>query len=291
MKTKTTLTAMVCLGGLLFCEAQVLRNLDKRIEAKVNQRIERKANQAIDKGLDKVEEAATPGKKNSTKKPGTTATKPASEPEFSAATASDFIPGTRIIFSDDFQTYNTGDFPSRWNTNSSGSIATVKNQSGKWLRVTDNALIFPEIKGTLPQHFTIEFDLLYPPPGLRPPVTFGFTEVSNPAKTPVQHKSIFYFIIPSSVNQWVGYSTSLYSGRETTREWPADRKVNKKIPVSIAVNGTRIRLYIDGEKLFDLPRAFDKNSYRNNFHFRAAPLIPEPKDGFYISNLRIAEVK
>ena len=46
---------------------------------------------------------------------------------------------------------------------------------------------------------------------------------------------------------------------------------------------------MNSNKIFDLPKTFDPHALRNNFHFRAAPLIPAPQDGFYISNLRIAE--
>src|SRR5690606_28109302 len=108
-------------------------------------------------------------------------------------------------------------------------------------------------------------------------------------KSSIQHKKIFYFHIPPTIKDNVGYSTSLYSGRETTQAWPANKMAGEVVHVSIAVNKSRIRLYMDDRKMFDLPKAFEPASLRNNLHFRAAPLIPKPNDGFYVSNLRIAE--
>ncbi len=290
METKLPLLICALLVGSVFCNAQVLKKLEKKVERKINQRIERNTDKAIDKGLDKIEGTVKETTKSGDKESSGAATSqvPGSTGNY-AASKFDFVPGEKILFYDDFEQNPIGDFPVRWNTNGSGEVVSLKNQSGKWLKVPDNTISFPEINGKLPQNFSIEFDLFYPVTGQRPPVTFGFSEVGNPAKNTIQHKSIFYFLIPSSVKQFIGYSTSLYSGRETTREWAVDKMAGKKIHASIAVNGSRIRLYLDEHKIFDLPRGFDNNAYRNNFHFRAAPLIPKPKDAFYISNLRIAE--
>jgi OOP family OmpA-OmpF porin len=281
-------TVIVCIAGMLMLsntsEAQILKKLEQKVERKVNQRIDRKTDRAIDKGLDKIEETSK-GKPTSEAKQSA----PAQSQGNYATSKYDFVSGDKVVFYDNFDAEPTGDFPSRWNTSGSGEVVALKNQTGKWLKLPDNTISFPEINATLPTNFTIEFNLLYPESGLRPPVTFGFSEVKNPAKTSLQHKSIFYFMVPPSVKQYVGYSTSLYSGKETTQEWAVDKMTNKNIRVSIAVNGTRIRLYLDAQKIFDLPKGFDKNSYRNNFHFRAAPLLPNPKDAFYISDIKIAE--
>lgn len=290
MKIKIIISLFWLLVVSLNINSQVLKRLEKNVQRKVTQRVDRAANRAIDKGLDKAEGAIKETAKGDPKSPSpkikNTQVNGNSPNNFSSKF--DFIPGEKIIFTDDFAQDALGDFPAKWNTNGGGEIITMKSMEEKWLKIPDNTISFPEIKGTLPQNFTVEFDLLYPAAGQRPPVTFGFSEVANPVKNTIQHKSIFYFLVPPSVKQFVGYSTSLYSGRESTQEWPVDKRVNKLTHVSIAVNASRVRLYLDDQKIFDLPKAFDKNSYRNNFHFRAAPLIPQPKDGFYITNLRIA---
>jgi OOP family OmpA-OmpF porin len=290
MKVKICISVIISLLPFL-SNAQLLDRLKKKVENKVNQRIERKTDKAIDKALDKTEETVE-GKKTKTGK--TDDKKKSNQAQENNSTSSysskfDFLPGEKIIFFDDFERDATGDFPVRWNTNGTGEVVSMRNQNGKWLRIPDNTTTFPEIQGILPQNFTIEFDLIYPTIGKRPPVTFGFTEVAKPDKNSIQHKNIFYFLIPSSVKQFIGYSTSLYSGREITQEWPVDKLADKKNHVSISVNGNRVRLYVDDQKIIDLPKGFDKTSYRNNFHFRAAQLLPKPSDAFYITNVRIAE--
>ena len=271
--------------------AQVLDRLGKRVENKVKQRVDRKVDKVVDKGLDKIEGKLDNSTKSQNSKSQSTT---ASSKENSNTIASnyDFVPGDELLFYDDFSNTHLGDFPSKWNTNGSGQVVHISAQTGNWLLIPDNTLSFPEFKGPLPENFTIEFDLFYPLNTTRPPVTFGFTEVTNPAKQTIKGKKIFYFRIPpkGAGLENIGYSTSLYSGREITTEWPANQSAGKVIHVSIAVNGQRVRLYTDTKKLFDLPKGFDLNTYRNNFYFRSAELLPKPLDGFYIRDVRIAKV-
>jgi OOP family OmpA-OmpF porin len=263
-------------------QAQVLEKLGKKVERKVNQRIERKTDRAIDKSLDKLEKGV------SEKPAGEKKITDQQQDKFSAQSKFDFVPGETILFFDNFEKDAKGDFPAKWNTTGSGEIVNITGQDGKWLKVPDNTLSFPEIKSPLPENFTIEFDLYYPKGISRPPATFGFTEVKAPTQESVRYKKLFYFRISQSVDNNIGYSTSIYSGREITHDWPANEMAGKDIHVSVAVNRQRIRLYMNEEKIFDLPKAFEVNSLRNNFHFRSAVMVPAPKEGFYVSNLRIA---
>ncbi len=284
---------LLLIGSLIISVLTVEAQILKKIESKINQRVNRTTEKVIDKGLDKIEEEI----KNSTKNKSTsnpTNSSPqnsSSKPKSEAFVQSkfDFIPGDKVLFFDDFQLINLGDFPIRWNTNNNGEIVSLSNQEGKWLRIPDNTISFPELSSSLPENFTVEFDLLYPENGLRPPVTFGFSEIENLAKEKIQYKPLFFFIISPILKQSIGYSTSMYSGKEITQEWPVQEHINKPIHVSIAVNSKRIRLYMDEEKSFDLPRGFDQPTYRNNFHFRSSTILPKPTDAFYISNIRIAE--
>lgn len=285
---KIVILLSVILGSSISSPGQIFENLGKKIERKVKQRIERKTDGTIDKGLDKVEDSAN-GRANNSQKKSPESDNPDASKGFGFSSKFDFVPGEKITFYDDFGVDAVGDFPAKWNTNGSGEVITINHMEGKWLKIPDNTLSFPETKGALPENFSIEFDLYYPYGVSRSPITFGFTEVRNPAKESIKHKKVFYFRIPPSVDNNIGYSTSLYSGRETTQAWPASKMAGKVMHVSLAINKQRIRLYMNENKVFDLPKAFEPGSLRNNFHFRAAELLPKPKEGFYVSNIRIAE--
>lgn len=69
----------------------------------------------------------------------------------------DFIPGARVIFSDDYTSDNVGDFPRRLEF-MEGNAEVAEWEGARWLRVSKStkfAIVLPE---TLPQQFTIEFD-------------------------------------------------------------------------------------------------------------------------------------
>lgn len=302
---------MLLLGALLLTAATGNAQILDRIERKVKNRVDRKVDRTIDKGLDKAEEGIDSASKGNKKpEPSTAKTEPSTGGSKTADTGGemktvtlpatsttvvtsvntkfDFVPGERVLFADDLSADPLGDFPARWNTSGSGEIVTLSGQSGKWLKIPDNTVTFPETNMVLPENFTIEFDLLYPAGSTRPPVTFGFAENSNPVKNKLNTKKILYFRIDNARNL-LGISHNSYSGHEDNKEYPVNNMADKNIRVSISVSKARIRLYMGQDKIFDLPRAFDPATLRNNFHFRAAQISPAAKQPFYIANLRIAE--
>ena len=163
---------------------KVLKNVKKNAEKQIEQRIERKADKAVDKTLDKAEESvddAVTGKKKEVKaegdsKPETSvesngSSKASNETAASKPTLTwakyDFVPGTEIIFEDDFSSEQNGEFPSRWDM-TAGTIEVV-NWGGEnvvWFKNTNanspNAIL-PLLKNRtedyLPEQFTVEMDV------------------------------------------------------------------------------------------------------------------------------------
>lgn len=293
-------------------DAQILKKIVKKVEAKAKERGEQKADVTIDKGLDKAEQtldkstndaAGGFGKKQKKSKQkeeidkaNSLATKEGNELSeisddtmiLNINTDYDFVSGNKTIFSDQFIKGNIGDFPAFWNTNGSGEIVTFNDSPIRYLKIPDNTLTYPETNKSLPENFTIEFDLLYPTGNNRPPISFGFSEHSDPAKNGLKGKKMFYFLIQSSTDK-INFNNSIYSKNDNLKEFPFSKFENQIISVAISVNKSRVRLYLNQVKIFDLPKALEPNVLlRNNFHFRASPIIPA-KQAFYISNIRIAE--
>lgn len=263
------------------CQAQIL----DKIERKVRNRVDRKIDRTIDKGLDKAEKGIDDAAKK--EKPAAGKQAPAVTTQAKIDSRYDFVPGETALFSDDLQSDNIGDFPAHWNTNGSGEVVTLNGQPEKWLKIPHNTITYPENNKPLPENFTITFDLFYPEAGARPPITFGFSEHINPAKNKLAGKKLLYFKV-DHIKDLVGSSTSIYSGREDNKSWPVNSAAGKPLRVSISVNKTRIRLYLEQDKVFDLPRAFEPASLRNNFHFRAVDILPAARQPFFVGNLRIA---
>ncbi len=316
MKTACLIIAIMLLNGVQ-ARGQVLKNIDKKIEQKVNQRINQNIDKGIDKGLDKIEEGAkqpapngnSSGKsssKNSTgaapKENQTSASPPQT---FSSQSKFDFVPGEKVIAIEDFSQDIVGDFPARWNTDGSAEIMNINIAEGKWLGFTRSCALTPEFINSLPENFTLEFDVAVSP-------DYSYYDGSlGIAIAALTNKNDF--------TAWKQYGDARRSGQTGIMTWlhPQDagsppvghskieiwengKKImnnttgnltsfnrNKNI-VHIAVwrQNQRLRIYVREEKVWDLPKAFITGSKYNTVIFSRY----EAKDhhNFFISNIRLA---
>ena len=171
---KKIVLAVLFLGPLL-SQAQFGGLLNKA-KNKVQQRVDNKVDKAMDNELDKAEG------KNSTAT--TTAPAQASEEKTIAPAASlvsyskyDFVPGEKIIYTEDFSQDAIGELPLNWNTNGKAEVVTLNSVAGKWLRLYQNALYLTANKDSFTKNFTIEFDMVLqmkPNGWLYPEFIFGF---------------------------------------------------------------------------------------------------------------------
>jgi OOP family OmpA-OmpF porin len=156
------------------CMAQLGDILKRRAGEGVRQGTQTGTEKAIDKGIDKIFK-----KKDKTKKAdktgnttpgesGNTVTNKSSSPATQASIKTygkyDFIPGEQIMGFDDFAQDAVGDFPARWTTNASGEVMTTDQYTGKWLNISKQGLYIPKAIKSLPENFTVEFDILFIPP-------------------------------------------------------------------------------------------------------------------------------
>ena len=169
MKTLKVILTITFLGIWSQGNAQFFKKLadkaEKAAERTVERRVERESSKKTDKAIDGVFE----GKKKKKK------SKKSNEPVIGSSDsgtanngsgvnierAPDFEPGAVIIFEDDFARDNRGDFPAKWDTNGSGEIVVIDGK--KWFRIGGKSTYVPMIKESLPENYTIEFDMLTSP--------------------------------------------------------------------------------------------------------------------------------
>lgn len=201
---------------------------------------------------------------------------------------SDFIPGTRIIFEDNFSLDAPGDLPAKWSSSGSGEVVTLDDVDGRWLKIAMPTAVSPELKKPLPENCTIEFDLyLKSTSGVAPLVMFGLTSLSDVAGGQVfrNHISVKLYGYNKTSGSVI-YAKNIQKLGEI--KYALQGYVNRVLRVSIAVNKTRWRVYLDGAKVVDLPKLLTPE-FRNNFFVASAVISPAPEEGVYISNVRIAE--
>lgn len=183
----------------------------------------------------------------------------------------DFIAGEKVIVFDDFTAENVGDFPVQWNTNASGEVVTASGFEGRWFKMTGPGSVILDSKLSLPENYTIEFDIFLTDQVESMDFKFGFNLYSSPNPSDMEYSygdAGIQFIFGSFGGLGLEYSAfgpndfSLSSSKE------GSLAENQKFHMAIWVQKTRIRYYIDEEKVFDLPKAILSGLTYNTIGFQ-----------------------
>lgn len=292
---------IILLIGAFLLEAvpatsQVKVDVEKKAEKKVDQRANKKTDQAIDKGLDKLEEGIGNlfGKKKkkdksqaeevdqaqSTDGLPSTAQLPqqpvAKGPELNWAKY-DFVPGDKVIFEDNLENEENGEFPSRWDLHK-GNVEIAEFGGENVIMFMDGASsIIPFMKEPekdyLPDIFTIEFDAYYDVEPHSAKYFVYLYDLKNQRGAPLNKISLF----PGGI-----------SGLKSEKIIPGKQLwYNQDKPfwrhIAIGFNVRALKVYYDDERMLNIP----------NLGFNPTGLTIEIINtnpvNFYIKNIRIAE--
>ena len=277
-------------------QAQILDKLKNAVKNKTEQ----KADEGINKAVDKTEEAVTNifKKKDKAKPTENSDGKQVSNAEKSGSgkmqvnSKYDFVPGEKIIFYEDFSTTNLGDFPVSFNTNGSCEVVTNNNYDGKWLKFVDSENAFwTETLLKLPENYTVEFDVIpiKGDEGTMGGYVFRLIKSINPKSYDtgaVPGKGGFkfqveYFGRPNYRAYLNDYQGEFYNLEGLKEDESLFQKENRKYHIAIWVQKSRLRLYQDENKLFDIQKAFpDAAEKMDRIRFEEGAAL--------ISNIRIA---
>ncbi len=206
----------------------------------------------------------------------------------------DFVPGEKIIGFEDFSTGNIGDFPAGWNTSGAGEIVTVEGKQGRWLWITKAGVFVPEFTNNYPQDFTFEFDLLHGIPFSGGSINFALAQLTNPDHLPSWSTSPNTFklgIYVTNTGQTEGSVSSEIRKNEVTlsaNQVPSQLLNDKHNPVHISVwrQKERVRVYINEEKVYDIPKAIAVDAKLNSILYQI--ISADASTSYYVSNLRLA---
>ncbi|HEX6914244.1 MAG TPA: OmpA family protein [Chitinophagaceae bacterium] len=195
----------------------------------------------------------------------------------------DFIPGEKVIFSDDFSADAIGDFPALWNTNGSGEVVTTNMAPGKWFKITSSrGIVALNEPLKLPENYTIEFDVIPQKEGNSSAFSFYLFSTAKP-------NDLNYGLARpggTGIRFEFGYNnyfSAYYSDGTPPMTGSVDQpklKPNQQYRISISVQKQRIRMYVDEKKIFDLPRAITLSQKYNMIRFQGGVEM--------IGNVRIA---
>lgn len=319
---KHLLVHMVTLAFALSAAAQINMNIGDKVKRRVEDRVNRKVDEGIDKGLDETEEgvkkeikkdkdgksrdnqnANDPSQENRSSGNGASASAPAAA-GLKSYGKFDFVPGDKILVVEDFSQDAVGDFPAQWNTNSTGELVNVEGREGKWLSLSKDGVFLPEFITNLPENFTLEFDLI-----CNEDFSFYSTAFSvnlcqlaaqkdafNTWKQYGQHQKrdgVQVSFHPQDAGgsqgrtDYIAYDKGSELMKNETATMQFFGKAKRESHISIWRQKTRLRVYINEEKVWDLPRAFVAGTAYNAVCFTAGG-FNQPQDRYLISNVKLA---
>jgi len=279
--------------GLLFLSLFVFVQTQGQILKKITD----KAKQKIENKSDKAADDAASGKKeeNNVNEVKDTTTAPVSNSNQSASlkvySKYDFVPGEKILVFEDFMQDAVGDFPAKWNTNASGEIMTINNIPGHWFAMGKTGVYMPDFIDSLPDDFTLEFDMLIDQTAHSWGLDVNLAELQNRDQPKDWSSAANHFslnILPGNP----GTGSSSYHRRkngvgETTTKTKITQFENMSIPVHVSFwrQKERLRVYMNEEKVWDVPKAIQAGAKLNSLVF-SIPNIAQWH--FLITNLRLA---
>lgn len=124
----------------------------KKAKDKAKQKVEKKADEKTDEAIDGVLE----GSPESSEQAETAAAGARGKPGEGVWLNYDFVPGSRVLFYEDFSDESVGNFPRRLEF-VSGNMEVAEWEGRRWLRAGSPSDFEVPLPETLPERFTVEF--------------------------------------------------------------------------------------------------------------------------------------
>ncbi len=255
----------------------------------------KKLKDKVDKTVDKKVDDATSGKKDEKGSEGTNdnsgggnKNEPATMKTYSKY---DFVPGERIIVYEDFMQDAVGDFPAKWNTNAAGETVTLEGKQGHWLKLTKPGVFMPDFIDSLPDNFTLEYDVLADAPAHSWGITTILAELKDrdkPEDWRYAANSLELNMIPGTDGNGSCYYKRVKSGAaEAANSASINHFKNLTVPVHVSMwrQKERLRVYLNQDKTWDVPKAFSTDAKLNSVVFF---MQLSDKWNFIVGNIRLA---
>ena len=290
-------------------QSGLMEKLKNRAKQKAEQRVVNKADKEMDKALDGIENGAKGEPAKQTAPASKENATPANEtPSITAYSKYDFVPGERIIYAEDFSQDEIGELPVGWNTGGKAELVTLDAYPGKWLRLYQNALYLTANKDTFSRNFTVEFDIILQlkhfPGYSYPQLSFGFLASNELAPNDNQlleaknmYQSTYVQVRPSEGGTSSTYLVSELDRKkfftsETQNLAALEKYYHKVSHIAMQAQGSRLRVWINGEKKFDLPMALPVQYMFNQIFFNLQwSSLKDDQVGVYIGNIKVATGK
>ena len=276
---------------LLLCF--VFTNTQAQFLKKIKQKAEDAVNKATAKSSEKKQ---TDDKETSVASEINSAINPMAPTKLKVYSKFDFVPGSTILYFDNFEKDNIGETPLGWITSSSAEVVNIDGLEGNWVKMatTSSHHISRNKKQSWGNNFTIEFDLLLVKNTYDPRLDF---ELINTGGSIVTDENILrtgknaLYLSTILGSGGTKSRVSLYNyaniGKSISDRMSESLPYSNTVPVhvSMCVQGKRFRFWWNEAKIFDLAAMSDEY-LPNQLGFSFGSVGGSE---CYVSNIRIAK--
>jgi outer membrane protein OmpA-like peptidoglycan-associated protein len=218
----------------------------------------------------------------------------------------DFIPGEKVIYFYDFRDVAAGDIPEGWQIDGSAEVVEVEGFNGHYMMIQQQSAVLPETFDDLPDDLTIQFDLI-----CTNPYSWGGSQVyfimaqTDPNKEiysrggnlgSANNNVLWLSFHPGSqsavANKGYGSYEMITKNGVKKGEYPAesfiDTNEGRLAKISIWKQKKRVRLYVNENKVLDLPTILPEGMTVNTFVWNVFSGYYNDEK-YFIGNIRIAE--
>ncbi len=286
----------------LFCYQPAQAQFVKRLKDRAKERVEENVGRKVDKAVDNVMNGEV-GSEPASESPSTPRT-PADDSadreqkdvagQVEAAGLQpgqglwdnyDFIPGERVLFAEDFTKDRVGNFPQRFEM-LTGNADVVEWNGRRWMRALEYSVIKIPLPESLPERFTVEFELTVPwsRMGFYAEEKEDYTNSSQYIPTYQETSSVEICGTETAVHRGGNKGRSGMDPRDYFKGMfddnaASDHLSTRPYHVRMAVDGAYIKLYLDEKRVANLPNGnFGRTSFLvfefdHNGEEKDAPLI------------------
>ncbi|MEL6448126.1 MAG: OmpA family protein [Pseudomonadota bacterium] len=194
----------------------------------------------------------------------------------------DFVPGDRPLFVEDFEDEYVGDVPRRIGF-VSGNMETAEWQGGQLLRISSDSGFTIDLAETLPNRFTIEFDLYAQHHWHSLCLATGPVDSDGEPFSCFQGRAKNYSSAFITVADY--FKTGIRGGNGGVSIARQTRTQEGMTPIRIMADGDYVKMYLDETRVVNVPNADIVRGKQLHVHVVGEVSQEKP---VYVDNVRVA---
>ncbi|WP_266204330.1 OmpA family protein [Pontibacter kalidii] len=252
-KTLVTLGCTAALVAIFSVSSHAQFDIGNKVKNKLNQKVDQKIDKTIDESLDGKKKKTAATGDVAADDGGSSAAAKTPETRMKAWTKYDFVPGDKVMFSDNLAGEEVGEFPSRWDLNKGNAEVAVLGDEKVISLVQSGTSIHPLMKGEqwLPETFTIEMDVFFDSDN--PNVAYYIFLVDDMKSYNTEVNGDFWDPIDVRATQ-----VKLKTFGSESEELAAKEVKNQWRHVAISFNKRSMKVYLDEHRLINIPNVNGK---------------------------------